>query len=135
MKRLLSTIVFCAIAASAPAHADSDLSTGLSVGSAVVLAGPLSVLAGAGSIVVASVETVADGVVLVLKNSATGSQAVVKLGAQGAKGLSLAAGSVVEVTVMSTGYLLGQSGKAIAFIPNEIGKSLLHHSAVAGAGQ
>jgi len=134
MKRLLSTILLSAIAASAPVYADSRLSNGLSIGSAVVLAGPVSVLAGAGSIVIASVEAVADGVVLVLKSSVTGSQAVVKLSAEGAKGLSLVAGSVVEVSVMSTGYLLVQSGKVIAFIPNEIGTSLLHHSAAANGG-
>lgn len=134
MKRLLSTVLFCAIAASAPVHADSNLSDGLSIASGVVVGAPISVLVGAGSLVIASVTLIADGVLVVLKSSATGSQATVKLSTEGAKGLSLVAGSAVDITVMSTGYLLVQGSKAIAFIPNDMGKSLLHHSAVAGGG-
>ena len=44
--------------------------------------------------------------------------------------LSLAAGAVVNVVALSTGHMLVMSGKAIAFIPNELGKALLHHSKV-----
>ena len=135
MKRLLSTILLCAFTTSAPVFADSNLSTGLSVGSAIVVAGPLSVLASAGTVVIASVEVVGDGVVLVLKGSGTASQATVKLSTQAAQGLSLVAGSVIVVTAIAAGHVLSQAGKAIAFVPNEIGKALMHHSAVAdGAG-
>jgi hypothetical protein len=34
------------------------------------------------------------------------------------------------VTAISTGYVLVMSGKALAFIPNEVGQALLHHSRV-----
>ena len=36
----------------------------------------------------------------------------------------------VTVTAISTGYVLVMSGKAIAFIPNEVGQALIHHSRV-----
>ena len=34
------------------------------------------------------------------------------------------------VTAISTGYVLSAAGEAIAFIPNEIGASLLHNERV-----
>jgi len=37
---------------------------------------------------------------------------------------------VVEVVAMSAGQALVASGKVLAFIPNESGKALLHHSKV-----
>ena len=37
-------------------------------------------------------------------------------------------GTSVEVVTASTGHVLVLAGKAIAFIPNEVGKALLHHS-------
>ena len=38
--------------------------------------------------------------------------------------------ALVSVVAVSTGHVLVASGKAIAFIPNELGKSLLYHSKV-----
>ena len=79
-------------------------------------------------------EDVADGSVLVLKSAARGASsaatASVKLSQKAMQGLSLAAGTVVNVVALSTGHMLVLSGKAIAFIPNELGKALLHHSKV-----
>ena len=51
------------------------------------------------------------------------------LSAQAAGGLSVAAGTVVLVTAMSAGWVLSAAGKAIAFIPNEIGKALVYKTA------
>ena len=45
-----------------------------------------------------------------------------------AGGLSLATGTVLEVVTASTGQVLVMSGRAIAFLPNEAGKALLHHA-------
>jgi hypothetical protein len=53
-----------------------------------------------------------------------------RLTGQAARGASLVVGSAVEVVAVSTGSLLVASGKAIAFIPNEIGLALLHQSRV-----
>ena len=60
---------------------------------------------------------------------ALGTEAVL-LGAA-ARGLSLAAGTTLEVAALSTGHALVLSGKVLAFIPNEAGKALLHHARAA----
>jgi hypothetical protein len=37
---------------------------------------------------------------------------------------------VVTVSVISAGVLLSAGGEVIAFIPNELGRALLHHERV-----
>ena len=139
MKRLLPLCLSLSLltASAAPglvhAAASENLSKGsqnLSDGSAVVVGGSLSMLVASGQVVVASVETVGEGIVIVLKGASEAGGASVQMSTQAAKGLSLAAGTVVNVVALSTGHMLVLSGKAIAFIPNELGKALLHHSKV-----
>jgi hypothetical protein len=109
MKRLLSIItlsLLTAVAGPSYAHGDSTLSKGseaMSAGAGFVMLGSMSAIAGSAYVVV------------------TGAAA---------EGLSNAAGKAITVTATSTGHVLVLSGKALAFIPNEIGKSLLHHSRV-----
>jgi hypothetical protein len=54
----------------------------------------------------------------------------VRLGRDAAGHLSLAAGTVVTCTAVSAGWVLSAAGKAIAFVPNEMGKALLHNQRV-----
>lgn len=137
MKRLLplclSLSILLAMPGAAHAAASENMSKGsqnLSQGSAVVVGGSLSMLVASGQVVVASVETVGEGIVIVLKGASDAGGASIQLSGQAARGLSLAAGAVVNVVALSTGHMLVMSGKAIAFIPNELGKVLLHHSKV-----
>lgn len=140
MKRLLPlclslSLLTLSVTSSGLVHAaaSENLSKGsqnLSQGSAVVVGGSLSMLVASGQVVVASVETVGEGIVIVLKGASEAGGASIQMSTQAAKGLSLAAGSVVNVVALSTGHMLVMSGKAIAFIPNELGKALLHHSKV-----
>lgn len=140
MKRLLPlclslSLLTLSVAAPDLAHAaaSENLSKGsqnLSQGSAVVVAGSMSMLVASGQVVVASVETVGEGIVIVLKGASEAGGASIQMSTQAAQGLSLAAGTVVNVVALSTGHMLVLSGKAIAFIPNELGKALLHHSKV-----
>ncbi|HZX27374.1 MAG TPA: hypothetical protein VFF16_09915 [Telluria sp.] len=120
------------------AHAEGQSSTALSnasslsaEGSATVVNGALDVLAAAGSVVVRGVEVSAEGTVLVLETAAGSARTTLRLSGDAARSLSLAAGASVEVSVTATGYLLIASGQLIAFIPNEVGKALLHHSRAA----
>lgn len=96
--------------------------------SAVVVGGSILSVAAAGSVVVASVKTVGDGLVLVLESAVDASRVTVQLSGKALGGLSLATGATLEVVTASTGYVLVMSGKALAFIPNETGKALLHHA-------
>lgn len=83
-------------------------------------------LAGAFAVVEA-VESSADGVSYVLKSMADGASAVVKVSGQAAGALSVGVGMVVETSVNGAGVILSAAGKVLAFIPNEIGKTLMHN--------
>ncbi|MES2934237.1 MAG: hypothetical protein V4805_12215 [Pseudomonadota bacterium] len=115
---------------SCPSCGASEASQDLSMISAVVVGGTLSMVVASGIVVVESVESVADGVVVVLKGASEATTASIKLTGKAAKGLSVAAGTVVDVTVMATGSMLTAAGKAVAYIPNEVGAALMHHSKV-----
>jgi len=96
--------------------------------SGVVVFGSILSVAAAGSLVVASVRTVGEGVEVVLESAFDASRTTVRLSGKALGGLSLATGAVLEVVTASTGYVLVMSGKTIAFLPNEAGKALLHHA-------
>lgn len=138
MKRLFAICLLTAACTSAFAGGDSSnpsKASELSVqGSGVILLGSMSMLAASGQVVVTSIKAVGEGSVLVLKSAANGAQASIKLSGKAAEGLSVATGTVVSVVAVSTGHVLVFSGKALAFIPNEIGQALLHHSRVGAAG-
>ena len=51
-------------------------------------------------------------------------------GRPGIAGASVAAGTVVVVTALSTGWVLSAAGEAIAFVPNEIGRALLYNERI-----
>lgn len=131
MKRLLAlSLLFlaCAAQANGDASAPSRLSGDAS---ALVVAGSLLSVAAAGSVVVTAVQASGDGIALVLEGASDAGSATVRLSGQAARGLSIAAGTVLQVVATSTGHVLVLSGKALAFVPNELGKALLHHARAA----
>jgi hypothetical protein len=133
MKRiLLVSLLGLAIASGAAQAAPNSASSAASQASAnlsgVVVFGSILSVAAAGSLVVASVRTVGEGVEVVLESAFDASRTTVRLSGKALGGLSLATGAVLEVVTASTGYVLVMSGKTIAFLPNEAGKALLHHA-------
>ena len=97
---------------------------------ALVLAAPAMVLVGGAALTVVSVQASATGTVWVLERASDGARASLQF-VGGAAGASLAAsGTAVMVTALSTGWLISAAGQAIAFVPNEIGASLLHNERV-----
>lgn len=133
MKNSLRTIVFAALLTGlAPAQAHSENSgdgSGISLFASVIVAyGSILVADASGAVVVESVTRVADGVQVVLKGVGEGSKATLEFSGKFAEGFSIAAGTSGMLVATSAGHALVISGKVIAFIPNQIGKSLLHHS-------
>ena len=115
------------------AHAgDSTASTraseNLSTASGMVVSGSVGVLAASGELIVVGVEQSARGVSVVVKNVADASDEAVTVLIDSAAAASVAVGSAQQASAAGVGYVLVASGKAIAFIPNEIGLSLLHQS-------
>ncbi|HEX8606115.1 MAG TPA: hypothetical protein VF774_25965 [Pseudoduganella sp.] len=138
MKRLLLVALLslaCAathVTVITPARAADASNPSQAVGEAsgIVVAGSLVPVVLAGSVVIVALEKTGAGVDLLLKSAVDGSLATVRLSGKAAQGLSVAAGTVVDVSATATGTLLVASGKAIAFIPNEAGKALLHSAKV-----
>jgi len=132
MKRLIGTTLLAASLAFAPVHAEpSGASYGLSYLSGIVVLGSIVAVGGGGAVIVESVKTVGDGIEVVLKSVANASTATVRLSGKGARGLAIGASTALDVVATSTGHMLVASGKVLAFIPNELGKALLHHAEVA----
>jgi hypothetical protein len=65
--------------------------------------------------------------VCVLERASDGAVASVELVGRGVGAVSLAAGTVVGVTVIGSGVVLSAAGEAIAFVPNALGRALLHN--------
>ena len=117
----------------ATAHAQSEVSAVSALSAlpiAVSIAAPVMLLSAGATLTVVAVEASATGAVRVLERASDGARASLRLGAQAAGGLSVAAGTVVVVTAMSTGWVLSAASQAIAFIPNEIGSALLYNERV-----
>jgi hypothetical protein len=128
MKRLLlATLLGLACAGASAADASAPSNAISEVTGSVVL-GSIAVVGVAGSVVVDSVASAADGIEVVLEGAGQASRATVRLSGDAARGLSIGAGTVLQVVALSAGHALVLSGKVIAFIPNEAGQALLHHA-------
>jgi hypothetical protein len=142
---LVATCAVFAFAATPRAYAQSEASLVLSmlpVASVVVVGGVASAAAGAVVavpvilstagvvLVVKAVESTARGTVYVLERASDGATASVELVGKAAGGASIVAGTAVTVSVIGSGVVLSALGEAIAFIPNALGKSLLHNERI-----
>jgi len=94
----------------------------------MVVAVPLMMSVGGASLVVKAVKASAVGTVYVLERVSDGAQASVEVVGKGASSIATAVGTSVKVSVISAGVVLSAAGEVIAFIPNEIGRALLHNT-------
>lgn len=132
--RLLSISAASALALSPLAHAGgaSNLSRA-SVNASLAIPGTLlsgttQMLKDAGQVSVTAIRTVGKVTTLTLKAVGSGIEATVEVAARVLDGIAIGTGAVLVASVMATGVVLSLAGKALIFIPNEIGKGLLHHS-------
>jgi len=128
-----AVVLALGLAIAGPAQAQSEASrvSGESlVPVAISVALPVVLVAGTGSIVVTGVQASADGVVWLVENVADGVKGSIRFAADAAGASAIVAGTVVVVTVVGTGMLLSAAGHVIAFIPNEIGRSLSYNQRV-----
>ena len=125
---LFACAACCAQGAEQQASAMSAASELVGEGSALLVYGSLSAVAASGTVVVDSVEVAGDASLLVLAGASDAGRAAIRLSGRAARGASLAAGTGVSLVALSTGYLLVSAGNIICFVPNELGKALLHHS-------
>jgi hypothetical protein len=126
----LAALLACHLAGAQAQSAVSEASALSALPIAVSIAAPVMLLSAGAVLTVVAVEASATGAVWVLERASDGARASVHLGAQAAGGLSVAAGASIVVTAMSAGWVLSAAGRAIAFIPNEIGAALLYNERV-----
>lgn len=106
----------------------SALSLALPV--AVSVAAPVMLFAAGAMLTVSAVEVSANGTVWILERASDGASAIVTFAAASTGAAIVGVGTVLSVTVLSAGWLLGTAGEAIAFIPNALGESLLYHERI-----
>ena len=97
---------------------------------AISIAAPVAILSTGAALSVVAVEATSTGAVWVLERASDGAQASVTLVGRGIANASVAAGTVVVATALSTGWVLSAAGEAIAFIPNELGRTLLYNERI-----
>ena len=120
------------------AQAQSEASAALSLVPVASVVGAASVAGAAAGAVVAlsgggrahrvvAVVPSAAGTVYRLARASDGARASVRLAGAAAQGSAIAVGTVVTVGVIGSGVVLSAAGEMIAFIPNTIGRALLHN--------
>jgi hypothetical protein len=119
--------------AAAQRHAGASEASVLSLSAlpvAVSVLAPVALLSAGGTLVVVGVEASAAGTVWVLERASDGVRASVTLGAHAAGAASVAVGTALTATAFSAGWVLHQAGRAVAYIPNEVGRALLYQERV-----
>lgn len=91
-----------------------------------------AVLSAAGAMfIVKSVEAGAYATVYVLERVSDGARVSVEVATRGVRQASVVAGTAVTATAVSTGIVLAAGSEAIAFVPNALGRALLHGERIA----
>lgn len=144
MKALFATTAL-ALALCQPAQAQltpSEMSAAMSMAPVVLSVGtvsatgaalsaaPAALLSAGVTLTVVSVEVVGDATVWVLERASDGARVSLRTAGKLAQGLVVSTGAAVTVSVIGAGTVLSTAGQVIAFIPNEIGKALLHNERV-----
>jgi hypothetical protein len=115
----------------ARAHSDASEASALSLlPVAVSVAAPSMLIAGGAVLTVVAVQASATGTVWVLERASDGARATLHLSGHALQHSALLAGSAVMVTALASGTLLSAAGQAIAFIPNELGRALIHNERI-----
>ena len=95
--------------------------------SGAALAVPVALSTAGGVLVVRLVEVSARGTVYVLERASDGVRTSVEIAGSAVAGTALSVGTLVTVSVIGSGVVLSAAGDAIAFLPNALGRALLHN--------
>lgn len=103
---------------------------GTSAVAGAVLAVPVALSTAGAVLVVKTVESTARGTLCVLERASDGARASIEIVGKGVVNASVGVGTVVAVSAIGAGIVLSAAGEAIAFIPNELGRALLHNERI-----
>ena len=95
--------------------------------SAATVALPVALSVTGSVLVVKTVESTVRGTICVLERASDGARVSVEVAARGTERALMSVGQSVEVSVVGAGAVLSVAGEAIAFVPNVLGRALLHN--------
>jgi hypothetical protein len=81
-------------------------------------------------LVVKTIEVTARGTVCLLERASDGARVSVEIASRGLANVSLATGTVVTISAIGAGVILSAAGEAITFVPNALGRALLHNERI-----
>ena len=95
--------------------------------SVAAVALPVALAASGAVLVVKSVEVSARGTICILERASDGATTTIEIAGRMAERMMLRTGQAVQVSVVGAGAVLSVAGAAIAFVPSELGRALLHN--------
>ncbi|WP_374412518.1 hypothetical protein [Hydrogenophaga sp.] len=122
-----ASLVLSALPVASVVGAGSAVAGSVATGAAAVSAVPAALAVSGAVLVVKTVEVSARGTVIVLERASDGARASVELTGRAASGLVTGVGTAVAVSVIGAGVVLSAAGEVLCFIPNELGRALLHN--------
>ncbi len=131
--RKATLVLAAALTMNAAAHAErsaSEVSQASTIPVAISVALPVVLVAGVGSIIVTGVQASAEGTAWVVENVADGVKGSICFAGHAVETAGIAVGTVLVATAVSTGTVLSDAGHVVAFIPNEIGRTLSYNQRV-----
>lgn len=105
----------------------ASIVAGTEAAAGVSLAAPAALSAAGAVLLVKTVEVGALSTTYVLERVSDGARVSIEVARRGAASVSLAAGKTVQVSIIGTGVILSAAGEAVAFLPNALGRALLHN--------
>ena len=95
--------------------------------STAAVALPVALAVSGAVLVVKSVEVSARGTICVLERASDGATATLEIAGRVAERVTLRTGQTMQISVVGAGAVLSVAGAAIAFVPSELGRALLHN--------
>ncbi|WP_234264423.1 hypothetical protein [Hydrogenophaga sp. NFH-34] len=145
LKKLCVAGCLAAVLVAAPVRAQSEASLALSalpvasvVGAGASAAGgaaalstvPAALTLSGAVLVVKAVDVSARGTVIVLERVSDGARTSVEVTGHAASGVGASVGTAVAVSVIGAGVVLSAAGEVLCFIPNALGRALLHNEKI-----
>lgn len=122
-----ASLVLSALPVASVVGAGSAVAGSAAAGAAAVSVVPAALAVSGAVLVVKAVEVSARGTVIVLERASDGARASVELSGRAASGVVAGVGTAVAVSVIGAGVVLSAAGEVLCFIPNELGRALLHN--------
>jgi hypothetical protein len=113
----------------------SNASAASLAASGFVVAGSAELIASGAQLTIMAIQATGETVVIVMRGASEAATVSVRTSAKLAQEASAAVGTAVRVVAESVGFSLYVGARLIAFVPNEIGRALIHQSVRDGSAK